>query len=115
MNGSEKQITWANEIKAGKNFGAWAGKGKDAAANATIDKAIAFIGSIDNAAFWIDNRDRSEQAIMTDLFAGRLQIKGSSSGAKAKIDSATGQVTITEKMIVQDGKGGHYETVTKTI
>lgn len=115
MNGSEKQIKWAETIKAGKDFSQWLGKGKDDAANAVLAKAIAFVESIDVAVFWIDNRDRTEQMIVTDLLAGRLQPKGWQHDQKAKIDMATGVITLTETVIVSDGRGGHKETKVTTL
>lgn len=115
MNGSEKQIKWAETIKAGKDFRQWLGKGKDDAANAVLAKAVAFIESIDAAAFWIDNRDRTEQAIVSYLLSGHLQPKGLQHGQKAKIDMATGVITLTETVIVSDGRGGHEETKVTTL
>lgn len=115
MKGSEKQIKWAETIKASKDFSQWLGKGKDEAANAVLAKAVAFIEAIDAAAFWIDNRDRTEQAIITDLLAGRLQPKGWQHDQKAKIDMSTGVITLTETVIVSDGRGGHKETKVTTL
>lgn len=113
MNGSEKQITWATEIKESKaeQFATLRSK----VISPVGIKALDYIESLDNAAFWIDNRDRSPMEMLTSLLRGGLSTKGNQSNEKATMDQATGTITITSKAIVQDGKGGHYETTTRTI
>ncbi len=113
MNGSEKQITWANEIKASKAEQFAALRSKVISSIGT--KALDFIESLDSAVFWIDNRDRSATEMLTSLLRGGLSTKGNQSDERATIDQATGIITVTSKAIVQDGKGGHYETTTRTI
>lgn len=93
MNGSEKQIKWAEDIRASKasDFAALRSK--------IIDpkgiKAVDFIESIDAAAFWIDNRSRSVLDMMTSLVRGGLSIKGGLFADKAVMDMASGTITVT--------------------
>ncbi len=113
MNGSEKQITWAIEIKESKAEQFATLRSKVISPIGT--KALDYIESLDNAAFWIDNRDRSPMEMLKSLLTGGLSIEGNQYSDKATIDQASGTITITSKAIVQDGKGGHYETTTRTI
>lgn len=113
MNGSEKQIKWADEIKAGKAEQFATLRSKVISPIGT--RALDFIESLDSASFWIDNKDRSAMEMLTSLLRGGLSTKGSQSSERATMDQATGIITITSKAIVQDGKGGHYETTTRTI
>lgn len=113
MNGSDKQVAWAIEIKESKAEQFAILRSKVISPIGT--KALDFIESLDNAAFWIDNRDRRPMEMLTSLLRGGLSIKGNQFSEKATIDQATGTITITSTAIVQDGKGGHYETTTRTI
>ena len=113
MNGSDKQITWATEIKASKTEQFATLRSKVISPIGT--KALDFIESLDSASFWIDNRDRSAMDMLTSLLRGGLSTKGNQSNEKATMDQATGTITITSKAIVQDGKGGHYETKSRTL
>jgi hypothetical protein len=113
MNGSEKQITWANEIKEGKmqDFAELQSK----VISPIGTKALDYIKGLDAASYWIDNRDRSAADMLKSLLRGGLAINGNQSSDKATMDPTSGIITITSKAIVQDGKGGHYETTVKTI
>ena len=113
MNGSAKQVKWAEEIKAGKasEFEAI----RKAIKNEIGAKAVDYIDSNDSAAFWIDNRERKVPDMLNGLCRGGLAIKGNSNSAKALLDTTTGMITITWTEIVQDGKGGHMATKTQTI
>lgn len=76
MNGSEKQIKWAEEIKANINVEKFLGKGKDENGNEIIRKAVEFVNSIEDARFWIDYRNKSAMQILTALMESGLQVKG---------------------------------------
>lgn len=115
MKGSEKQVKWAEAIKASKNFQEWIGRGKDDNANQVLVKAVAYFENIQESAFWIDNRDKSEKHLLMKLFDGTLQPKGDGWDRRAKMDKETGVITETWTVIVQDGKGGHKEDRTQTL
>jgi hypothetical protein len=82
MIGSEKQIAWANDIKAKIEAEAANYLGKKEAA----DKMIAFLLSIEYAAFWIENRDDDFRYLFTKLYKNGLMIKGSEFSDCAKCD-----------------------------
>lgn len=109
MNGSQKQIEWANEIKASKNFSQFVGKGRSEQANRVIAKAISFVDGIDSAKFWIDHRNYTEMQILNGLMRGGIQVKGFDYDHRATM-TADGTITIAWEEIVSDGKGGHKET-----
>lgn len=114
MNGSNKQVKWAEEIKATKNFDQFINAARGEAAKVIVTKAIGFVKNIDDAKFWIDYRNSSEMDIFNKLMTGGLKVKGHNNNRTAKM-AQDGTITITEQVIVQDGKGGHYETKTETI
>ncbi len=92
MNGSEKQIKWAEEIKAAKaeEFA----KLYKAVRNDIGTKAISYIESNDNVAFWIDNRDRKVADLLNQLCRGGLAIKGDGFAVKALLDMQTGAINL---------------------
>ena len=95
MKGSEKQINWAENIKAEKDFNQFLGKGRNEAANAVIAKAVDFISSIDSAKFWIDNRNSSEMDIMKNFMSQvGIAISGDDHADKAVI-ATDGTITVT--------------------
>lgn len=112
MNGSKKQVKWAEDIKAGKNFDKFIDSARNEAARVIVTKAVNFVKGIDSAKFWIDYRDSSEMDIFNSLMTGGLKINGHNNNRTAKM-AQDGTITITEQVIVQDGKGGHYETKTE--
>lgn len=114
MNGSQKQIKWAEDIKASKDFSKFLGKGRNEQANAIIAKAVSFIESNDNAAFWIEYQDSSEMEMLNGLMTSGLLVKGWQFDHRATM-AQDGTITITWEEIVQDGKGGHKETRTRII
>jgi hypothetical protein len=109
MKGSDKQISWANDIRANLETSAQAIIGK----NQHADRAIAAILSIDEATFWIDNKDSNWQYLLNSLYSCGLQNKGREYSNILKADKATHIITETWEVIVSDGKGGHKETKTK--
>lgn len=109
MIGSEKQIAWANEIKAKIEAEAKPLYGKAEC----FDRILTLILSIDNAKFWIDYRDRNLRSLLGSLSREGLRIKGLDYSNTIKCD-ATYTVTETWTEIVSDGKGGHTETKSKT-
>lgn len=114
MNGSEKQVKWAEDIKASKNFDKFIDSARNEAAKVIVTKAVNFVKSIDSAKFWIDYRNSSEMDIFNSLMRGGLKINGHDNNRTAKM-AQDGTITITEQVIVQDGKGGHSETKTEVI
>ena len=110
MKGSEKQIKWAEDIKAritANNFGM-------ETVTEVGQKAIDYIASIDDANFWISYRDRTGVAMLQEMARGTLRIKGDGWGRTAKI-TPDGTITETWEEIVSDGKGGHKETKTVVV
>ena len=112
MNGSEKQINWANDIKSNKNF---AELRKMVNGNPIALKAIAYVENNEYASFWIEYKNLTAMQMMDRFLTSGLLIKGGEFDHRAKIDKATGIITITWQEIVQDGKGGHKETRTQVI
>jgi hypothetical protein len=92
MKGSQKQIEWAEKIKANIEAEAKPYKGKKAA----YDKMIDFILSIDSASFWIDYRSQDFKSLMTDLYKGGLLIRGNDFSDCAKCDE-NGDITYGSK------------------
>jgi len=113
MNGSEKQIKWANDIINSKQE-AFA-KFEQAAKNDIARKAIAYIRNNQNAAFWIDYRDTTVTDMVRALLGGTLSIYGYNFDHTAKLDSTTGVITESWEEIVNDGKGGHKAKRTRTL
>jgi len=111
MKGSQKQIKWAEDIKNKKldGFNEIVNAAKDETAAVVLKKIVDYILNIEKAKFWIDYRDYSEYRIIDALFRGSLLIDGFNNDKKAKFDPATTTVTESWKVIVQDGRGGHYE------
>ena len=94
MKGSEKQVKWAEQIKKGKDFNQFLGKGRNGAANAVIAKAVGFICSIDSAKFWIDNRNNSEMDIVKSFMSPvGLAISGDDHADKATV-ATDGTITV---------------------
>lgn len=108
MNGSEKQVKWAEDIKQDKadEFAQLKERfGKSAAAL----KAIEYIEGNEHAAFWIDHRNSSVMEILDSLMRGGVQVKGHNFDHRATM-TPDGTITVTWSEIVQDGKGGHKAT-----
>lgn len=114
MTGSNKQINWANDIRNSKKeeFAKLEAMTKN---NPAAAKAVDFVKNIDKAAFWIDNRNNDVMSMMDSLMHGTLQIWGNEHDRKAKLNPQTGEIVISWKEIVHDGKGGHTETRTQVI
>ena len=88
MNGSEKQIIWAEQIKAEK-------AAELAAKNITnpvMKKGIEFLMSIDSAEFWIDFKEMSSVAMVMDLFKGGLFLRGRNFSDCVKMEQKTGEI-----------------------
>ena len=64
MQGSQKQIDWANKIKGEMDFSSLQGK------NPLLDKASNFVQSIPKAEFWIDNRSGDARSLVGKLPQG---------------------------------------------
>lgn len=102
MKGTEKQIKWAEEIRDKIETSL-----PDMSASPIADKAKQYLLNLDEAAFWIDHRDRTAMDLLRDLIGGGLAIRGFQFSHRAKMDQTTGIITITWNEIVQDGHGGH--------
>ena len=85
MNGSEKQIKWANEIKAEINMQQLIGNGRDEKSNVLISKVVEFVENIEDANFWIDYRNQSAVGIASQLMGRGLQIKGNNYKTRIKM------------------------------
>lgn len=92
MQGTEKQIRWANDIKAKIEKQAEAFRAR--AKNDEAHKIIDFILSIDSASFWIDYRDSDFGQLLHNLARHGLRIKGFDFADNAKMDPKTGKITI---------------------
>ena len=99
MDGSKKQVKWAGEIKAGKNFAQFVNNAKGSPMEDFVTKAVNFVTSIESASFWIDYRDYSELRILDSLAKGNLKPQGFGENATAKI-AKNGEITITEKSLI---------------
>lgn len=99
MNGSEKQVKWAEEIKATKNFDQFIKNAKGSKMETFVTNAANFVKNIESAAFWIEYRDYSEIRILDSLAKGNLKINGFSENATAGI-SQSGEITVTEKSLI---------------
>lgn len=113
MNGSEKQIKWAEDIKASKmeDFLKLRSMCRDELGTKIVD----YVLSLDHAAYWIDNRNKTPISMMETLLTTGLWIWGSCNDRIARFDPATSSIIITWEEIVEDGKGGHKEKRTETI
>lgn len=109
MNGSEKQIKWAADIKRQMGLEQLVGQ-----FNEVADRALNYIKEIDSAVFWIDYRELNANQLMQALVTTGLSIKGHGNSHLAKM-APDGTITITWTEIVQDGKGGHKITRRETL
>ena len=109
MKGSEKQINWANDIKATFVASAQSLLGK----NPHADRAINLILSIDDSNFWITYRENDWRFLLNSLYSTGLSNKGSGYSNNIKADKTTHIIAETWETIVSDGKGGHKETKIK--
>ena len=91
MNGSEKQVKWAEGIKAAKEdrFATLAAVAKLPAAI----KAIEYIHNNQSASFWIDYRLETVDQMLRLLLTGDLHICGTTHDVTAQIDHKTGIIT----------------------
>lgn len=92
MQGTEKQVKWANDIKAKIEEQAEAFRAR--AKNESAHKVIDFILSIDSASFWIDYRDNDFSNLLHNLATCGLRIKGLDFADNAKMDPKTGEITL---------------------
>ena len=93
MNGSEKQVKWAEEIKASKASEVIDLKSR--AKNPVAVKAVEYLENNEEAAFWIDNRTSTFDEMFRQLISGGIYTKGSQYDNKAKLDPKTGIITET--------------------
>ena len=109
MKGSEKQIKWAEEIKATMkpDFDTIRTQFDG---NVIAIKAIDYVQALDWATFWIDNRNSNPMTMLNEIAQGNLRVRGDGYSHTAKFDQAAGTITVTWDEIVADGKGGHHET-----
>lgn len=112
MEGTKKQIKWANDIKSKMCFEDLRKQFTD---NPTAIKVINFVDNLDHATFWIDNRNSDPMTMLNEITRGTLRIHGSSYGHTAKFEQNLNIITITWDEIVSDGHGGHRETMTEVI
>ena len=107
MNGSEKQIKWAEDIKAGKIE-----KFNEIKSHAKLPAGVKLIDYIlgqEQASFWIDYRGMTPGEILHLILTSGLMIGNTTAKANQS------EIVITWDEIVQDGKGGHLEKKQNTI
>lgn len=75
MNGSEKQIKWAEDIKT-KMMPEFDNIKQRLSGNTIGIKAVDFVTNIDSAKFWIDNRSSNAMSILMSLQKGSLRLRG---------------------------------------
>lgn len=100
--GSEKQISWAEDIKASLTFD----NVKD---HPVITKAKELIMANDDANWWINNRNRTGYDMIRAMLTGGLMISNRGNAKFAEIAHDGSSITITWTEIVSDDKGGHEE------
>ena len=114
MIGSEKQIAWAEKIKAGMEDD-FAAIMDQVSGNEHAVKTIEFIQNIEHASFWISYRKNVPTDMLREICSKGLRLRGNEYSHKATVDQTTGKITITWTEIVSDGKGGHKETMAEEI
>lgn len=89
MQGSEKQITWATEIRnrIEAEVNPLMAKVPQHRADA-VAKAVALIVAIDYAAFWIDNKDINLVGLVRSISTVGLRYKGLEYSDTLKVDAA---------------------------
>jgi len=91
MKGSDKQIKWAEEIRA-----SIAGRLPDMTSNPIADKAKQYVLAIDRAEFWIDHRDVEPITLLRMMVTGDgLEAGDRYQRIRAKLDAKTGTITET--------------------
>lgn len=96
MKGSEKQIQWAEDIKSKMDLSTdgLTQRGKE---------IVDWVKKIDDAKWWIDNRDvKSSKKAIEALIAGTFI-----NGKLHVLNPKTGKIVKKWSEIVSDGKGGH--------
>jgi len=91
MKGSEKQIKWAEDIRAKIES-----EMPNTDGNEIGKKAVDYIMGIDDARFWIDYKEATAIHLLRALAQGTLTIKGADYNDRAQMDAKTGEVTITK-------------------
>ena len=87
-----------------------AAKLPDMSNNPMADRAKTYLLAIDDEDFWADDAvvGRDPIALLRDLTgAGGLAIRGSGYSHRARMDAATGEITVTWTEVVADDHGGH--------
>lgn len=97
MEGTEKQVQWAEKIKAALNVEDYKGK------SPMMDIAIDFFEGIEDAGWWIEHKGMGLKSLCLQL------MKGLRVGNATYTLSKNGKITKKWREIVNDGKGGHYE------
>jgi hypothetical protein len=96
LTGSEKQIKWANDIRAKvqDDFDNFKTALKD---NPAAIKGIEFIENIESSRFWIDHKDFDAQGLLV-LFSGELGLdfRGIEYADNARI-TLDGEIIISKK------------------
>jgi len=113
MKGSEKQIKWAEDIKAEKAelFEIL----RQHVRNEIGTKALDYIQDNEYATFWIDHRNHTPMIMLKSLLTGRFEVKGASFDRKAQIDPDTGVITETWTEMVRDGDRGDVKYVKHSV
>lgn len=105
LQGSVKQVEWAASIRASKVLEFVELRGR---ATPVGNKAIDYILSLDSAAFWIDYRKYKAVDILRSMLSVfGLEVRGSGDDYIARLDPATGTITLTWQETVWDRDGYH--------
>lgn len=102
--GSEKQIKWAEDIKASLTF-------DGVLDHPATKKAMEMILNIERATWWINNRERSGYDMIRAMLTGGLYVDG----GLAEIVKDGSKITLTSRVIISDDRGGHVEDKIKVI
>jgi hypothetical protein len=109
LKGSDKQVAWAKSIIAALS---WEGVNENDIANV----AKSYILDIDQATWWIDNRNLSGYDMIYAAFTGGLMVPRehlNNSRTILKISSAG--CTLSWERLVHDGRGGHKLTESRSL
>ena len=103
LKGSEKQVKWAEDIRQKAD---WSTDGLTPRGKEIID----WVKKIDDAKWWIENRDlKTTKDVISALSAGTFI-----NGKAHVLDQKTGKIVKKWSEIISDGKGGYkkqYEDV----
>ena len=69
----------------------------DMSSSPVAEKAKQYLLGIDNADFWTDHKPMSGMTMLRELIGGGLKIRGFGFSDLARMDQATGEITISSE------------------